>query len=104
MEAVDSKPEQKRKKRIFIEDEDDDLCDDKFGEVLLYYGCRNKDKDFLFADDISNLQTYYCVPSTLRTAFSRDSEEKVYVSHKLVEDGKKLINNGARKPRLLDFS
>ena len=24
MEAVDSKPEQKRKKRIFIEDEDDD--------------------------------------------------------------------------------
>ncbi|CAF0746438.1 unnamed protein product [Didymodactylos carnosus] len=67
------------------------------GETILYYGCRKRDEDFLYEDELK----YYESEKTLElhVAFSRDQEHKVYVTHLLRLDGEKLwkliINNNA---------
>ena len=55
------------------------------GETRLYFGCRHKAVDFIYEDE---LQSYVDSGSlSLRVAFSRDQEKKVYVSDLLREDG-----------------
>jgi len=51
---------------------------------LLYFGCRHKDVDFLYKDEFEALAAQEKIK--LRTAFSRDQKEKIYVQHKLLED------------------
>ena len=48
------------------------------GETHLYFGCRNKDKDFIYREELEKFVDDGVL--TLHTAFSRDQEKKIYVS------------------------
>ncbi|XP_061073335.1 NADPH--cytochrome P450 reductase-like isoform X1 [Conger conger] len=64
------------------------------GESILYYGCRHRNEDFLYQEELEEFQTAG-VLTQVSVAFSRDQEEKVYVQHLLKKDQEhlwKLIN------------
>uniref|UniRef100_A0A8C5JNN8 NADPH-dependent diflavin oxidoreductase 1 n=1 Tax=Junco hyemalis TaxID=40217 RepID=A0A8C5JNN8_JUNHY len=54
----------------------------------LFFGCRHQSKDFYCQAEWEELVTKGFL--TLFTAFSRDQEEKVYVQHRIRENGKLL--------------
>ncbi|XP_048247749.1 NADPH oxidoreductase A-like [Haliotis rufescens] len=54
------------------------------GKIFLYFGCRCRDKDFLYRDELERLSAAGTI--RLRTAFSREGRSKVYVQHLLQED------------------
>jgi sulfite reductase alpha subunit-like flavoprotein len=55
--------------------------DDPFdGAVDVYFGCRHKDHDWLYRDEMLTFQSDGAI-TNLYTAFSRDSPQKVYVQH-----------------------
>eukprot|EP00750_Incisomonas_marina_P031695 INCI8280.2.p2 GENE.INCI8280.2~~INCI8280.2.p2 ORF type:complete len:178 (+),score=24.58 INCI8280.2:46-579(+) len=66
----------------------------------LFFGCRHRDHDFLFNDELERLQKQGAL-SQLYTAFSRETASKVYVTHRLrqnaatiaqlIRDGKAVI-------------
>ncbi|KAL2297930.1 hypothetical protein Nmel_016885 [Mimus melanotis] len=61
----------------------------------LFFGCRHKSKDFYCQTEWEELVTKGLL--TLFTAFSRDQEEKVYVQHRIQENGKlvwELLSSG----------
>lgn len=51
-------------------------------DVILYYGCRHKDQDYLYEEELNEYKNEG-VLTELRIAFSRDQPEKVYVTHLL---------------------
>ncbi|GFQ75650.1 NADPH-dependent diflavin oxidoreductase 1 [Trichonephila clavata] len=55
------------------------------GDNYLFFGCRNKGKDFFFSEEWQEL----CEKNILKifTAFSRDQEDKLYVQHRIAENG-----------------
>ena len=53
------------------------------GETHLFFGCRNKDIDYIYRDELEKFESDGVL--TLHTAFSRDQEKKVYVTHRLKE-------------------
>ncbi|CAL4065543.1 unnamed protein product, partial [Meganyctiphanes norvegica] len=54
------------------------------GEVVLYFGCRNQDTDFMYEEE---LQSYVDDGvMKMHVAFSRDQENKFYVSHLLEQN------------------
>ncbi len=67
------------------------------GKNWLFFGEQHFQKDFLYQTELQNhLQTE--VLHNISLAFSRDQKEKVYVQHKMLEQGKELfswIENGA---------
>jgi sulfite reductase (NADPH) flavoprotein alpha-component len=59
------------------------------GRNWLVFGNPHRDRDFLFADELSD----YCrdgLLTRLDTAFSRDQENKIYVQHRLLERAREL--------------
>lgn len=48
------------------------------GETHLYFGCRNKAKDFIYQEEIEKYVEDGLL--TLHTAFSRDQPQKIYVT------------------------
>uniref|UniRef100_A0A673IHY9 NADPH--cytochrome P450 reductase n=1 Tax=Sinocyclocheilus rhinocerous TaxID=307959 RepID=A0A673IHY9_9TELE len=52
------------------------------GDTVLYYGCRYKNEDFLYQEDLEEFEKTG-VLTALNVAFSRDQAEKVYVQHLL---------------------
>lgn len=46
--------------------------------MILFYGCRHPEKDYIYQDELENYVTDG-VLSQLHTAFSRQHEKKVYV-------------------------
>ncbi|XP_010891863.2 NADPH--cytochrome P450 reductase isoform X1 [Esox lucius] len=52
------------------------------GETILYFGCRHRNEDFLYQQELQEFQKIG-VLTQLNVAFSRDQEEKVYVQHLL---------------------
>lgn len=54
-------------------------------DVILYYGCRHKDQDYLYPDELAQFKEDGTL-SQLRIAFSRDQAEKVYVTHLLEQN------------------
>jgi len=60
------------------------------GPTLLYFGCRNKDKDYIYQTELENWKEDGLLD--LHVAFSRDQAEKRYVTHLLRETGEKIWN------------
>lgn len=58
--------------------------DGTIGKTLLYFGCRNKAHDYIYQEEVEEYEK--CGLLTLRVAFSRDQEKKVYVQHLLNDD------------------
>ncbi|XP_037974141.2 NADPH--cytochrome P450 reductase isoform X1 [Plutella xylostella] len=54
------------------------------GEALLYFGCRHKDQDYIYQEELEEFERNGDVQ--LKLAFSRDQPEKVYVTHLLQRD------------------
>ena len=54
------------------------------GPTHLYFGCRNKDKDFIYREEMEKYVEDGVL--TLHTAFSRDQPQKIYVSHRMREN------------------
>ncbi|XP_067672156.1 NADPH oxidoreductase A-like [Haliotis asinina] len=67
--------------RAFIQDRE---CEQAHGKIFLYFGCRCRDKDFLYRYELEKLSAAGVI--RLRTAFSREGRSKVYVQHLLQED------------------
>lgn len=51
------------------------------GDTILYYGCRKSSEDYIYADELADHVKKNQI--TLHCAFSRDQQEKVYVTHLL---------------------
>jgi methionine synthase reductase len=71
--------------------EDDEIAADNgaiddHGPIHLFFGCQHKSKDFIYEDEILSFERTHLLTS-LKTAFSRDQAEKVYVQHRLLENG-----------------
>jgi sulfite reductase (NADPH) flavoprotein alpha-component len=80
--------------RSFIEDRAVNKGD---GRTWLFFGDQHADTDFLYQDEFEQYQKDG-VLTKLDTAFSRDTDQKVYVQHKMLENSKELyewISNGA---------
>ena len=54
-------------------------------DVILYYGCRHKDQDYLYPDELAQFKDDGTL-TELRVAFSRDQPQKVYVTHLLEQN------------------
>ena len=56
------------------------------GDTVMFFGCRRRDEDYLYSDELQA----YCRDGTLtalHTAFSREQVAKVYVQHRVAEQG-----------------
>ncbi|XP_050457452.1 NADPH--cytochrome P450 reductase isoform X3 [Cataglyphis hispanica] len=58
------------------------------GDTILYFGCRKSQEDFLYREELE--QYVKDGTLTLHTAFSREQEHKVYVTH-LLENNKEEL-------------
>lgn len=56
---------------------------------ILFFGCRYEHKDFLYQEEWEALKGAKILDK-LHTAFSRDSEKKVYVQHRLQEQAQEI--------------
>nr|AAF89958.1 NADPH-dependent cytochrome P450 oxidoreductase [Cunninghamella elegans] len=68
------------------------------GPTVLFFGNRHSEHDFLYSDEWPELFNTLGDDSKLITAFSRETEHKVYVQHRLEENGKdiwQLLEKGA---------
>jgi len=59
------------------------------GEAVLYFGCRSRRDDFLYEEEWRALLERR-VLSSLHTAFSRETEQKCYVQHRMAESEQSL--------------
>jgi NADPH-ferrihemoprotein reductase len=57
---------------------------DTLGQAILFFGCRHPEKDFLYREELENHLKQGHI-SDLIVAFSRETERKVYVQHKMKE-------------------
>lgn len=65
---------------------------EKIGTTILFYGCRNRNEDFLYKDEWKTYGDQLGDSFKLITAFSRETAQKVYVQHKLRENAA-LVND-----------
>jgi len=56
--------------------------DTKMGDWHLYFGCKNSKKDFIYREEMEKAKGEGIL-SRLELAFSRETEEKIYVQHRL---------------------
>ena len=64
---------------------------------LFFFGCRKKAEDFLYADFLHECLASLVI-TQLHVAFSRDGDSKVYVQHRIMEQGAevwRLLSAGA---------
>jgi NADPH-ferrihemoprotein reductase len=70
----------------------------EIGKMLLFFGCRNRDQDFLYREEWEEYERKLGDKFEMVKAFSRDQKEKIYVQHKMKEYSKeinKLLEDGA---------
>lgn len=60
-----------------------DNVDLKSVQNILFFGCRNKEYDFIYREELEKYESEGFL--TLYTAFSRDTDKKVYVQHRILE-------------------
>ena len=61
---------------------------DQRGDTWMFFGCRKIADDYLYQDELEAFVADGLLH--LETAFSRETEERVYVQHKMLEHSKKL--------------
>jgi cytochrome P450/NADPH-cytochrome P450 reductase len=63
------------------------------GETVLFFGCRRRDEDFIYQDELENYKSQH-VLNHLYTAFSRsvDQSPLKYVQHQLLANASKIWN------------
>lgn len=65
------------------------------GEILLFFGCRHQDKDWIFREEMEEYAHKGTI-TQLYTAFSRDQEDKdapkVYVQKHMEQNGARLAD------------
>ena len=61
------------------------------GQMWLFYGCRNKSKDYIMGDLLEQLEAKN-VLTHLRPAFSRDQAEKVYIQDRIRQEAKGIYD------------
>ncbi|KAL2836410.1 hypothetical protein BJY01DRAFT_258674 [Aspergillus pseudoustus] len=59
---------------------------EKVGTMLLFFGCRRRDEDFLYRDEWKTYQDQLGDSLKIITTFSREGPRKVYVQHLLKEN------------------
>jgi len=64
---------------------------ERAGEMWLFFGCRNKAKDYILGDELEVLAEKN-VLTHLRPAFSRDGPKKVYIQDKIKEEAEGVYN------------
>nr|QEG78946.1 CpC573 [Chrysomela populi] len=75
--------------RGFIQERDLIRSEDKsVGETILYFGCRKRKEDFLYGDELLGYEKSGSL--TLHLAFSRDQQQKVYVTHLLQQHAEEV--------------
>ncbi len=60
------------------------------GENWLFFGDRNKEHDFIYRDEIEEMQERGLI-NKLSLAFSRDQAQKIYVQDRMIEQGEELF-------------
>ncbi|KAF1919668.1 hypothetical protein BDU57DRAFT_585764 [Ampelomyces quisqualis] len=60
------------------------------GKTVLFFGCRKKAEDFMYANEWKQYQEDLGDKFEMHTAFSRDGPKKVYVQDKIEENGEEL--------------
>ena len=58
--------------------------------TLLAFGCRYRDRDFLYREEWERLERVGLLPGGVVVAFSRDQPQKVYVQDRLREEGARV--------------
>ena len=83
--------------RAFIEERNSQRdAGEKIGLDWLFFGDQRATFDYLYAEEFAAYANKYNLK--ISTAFSRDQEEKVYVQHRMIEQGDeifKLLESGA---------
>jgi NADPH-ferrihemoprotein reductase len=70
----------------------------EIGKMLLFFGCRKRDEDFLYRDEWEEFERQLGDKFEMVKAFSREQKDKVYVQHKMKEYSKevnKMLEEGA---------
>lgn len=65
------------------------------GENVLYFGCKNRDQDFIYSDELDASQKEGTL-TKMHLAFSREQDKKVYVQQLLAKNSKEtwdLVND-----------
>lgn len=83
--------------RAFVEERAAQAAAEPTAPVLFFFGCRNRDNDFLYKDFwLSHAQDEGVLSTQkgggLFVAFSRDQPQKVYVQHKIKEQSARVWN------------
>lgn len=84
--------------RGFVEERSAQAVVEPTAPVLFFFGCRNKDNDYLYKDFwLSHNQNHDGVLSLERggglfVAFSRDQPQKIYVQDKIKEQSARVVN------------
>ncbi|CAM0135180.1 hypothetical protein VKS41_000235 [Umbelopsis sp. WA50703] len=60
------------------------------GKTVLFFGCRRSDEDYLYKNEWPELFETLGGESRIITAFSRETDQKVYVQHRLRECGEEM--------------
>ncbi|KAL6719188.1 hypothetical protein ACLMJK_003425 [Lecanora helva] len=71
---------------------------DVVGQTVLFYGCRKPSEDYLYKDEWDHYKKALGPAFSLFTAFSRETNKKVYVQHRLQENAA-LINELLEKEK-----
>ncbi|TPX07343.1 uncharacterized protein E0L32_010765 [Thyridium curvatum] len=72
--------------RAFVQERAKQAADgENVGRTLLFFGCRKKNEDFLYASQWEEFKKALGDKFELITAFSREGAKKVYVQHRLKE-------------------
>lgn len=61
------------------------------GPMLLFFGCRSPDEDYLYSEELAELQKVLSDELRIITAFSRVGDKKVYVQDRVVEEKEAVL-------------